>query len=1420
MRLATDIAGVTQEIELVRSSSTATLSELLHEATGLDVPADKALWVGPRRFRASAPLEKLPLLEGTRISRTRPAEAAPAHGWTALLAGGLHAGTSVRVPTSRPLVIGRSPNADIELLSPSASWSHVTVTMLDEGVRVEDAGSTNGTWVNGDPVPAGGVTVTGEAVVVAGGDAIVLTPDLAETAAPRAGSLHNISGSGTAPFNRPPRQGRRPGPAPIEPPVRKDIPASSKFSIITVVAPLILASAMVAMMGDLRYGAIAALSPILGVGTWWESKQRRKRDLAEEAVRFDGAVEEFRGQLVDAGTVERTRLRDEVPDPATVMRRASVPTTRMWERRAGTPGFLALHAGTGDMPWQPPVDEHTLKRSEAVVKEVVREFRIGSAPVAADLSDAGVVGIVGDREGCLAVARSLVVQAATHCGPADLTIVTCCDPGREDDWSWTTWLPHTRLLGDGAGDRWLSSDRARSESLLRSLRDGIDGHTTPGVLLVLDSEVLTEGREAPARALLGHGRPVGTSSVGVHNRDPHQVSGIVVAGSVEQLPAACTTVITVGSDAEGTVVWPVSRLQVDKVVLAGLDVDTAREAAMDLAHFDDPELIVPGAALPSLVRLPPLLELEPMTAEAVTGLWTTSRGVSTPIGVGEGGTFALDLVRDGPHGLVGGTTGSGKSEFLRSLVAGLAARNSPEKLTFILIDFKGGAAFKTCERLPHTIGTVSNLDEQLADRALRALEAEMQYRQRMFAAAGEGVDNLDAYLATRPAKPMPRLLLVIDEFAMLAKDYPDVLKSLVSVAAVGRTLGVHMILATQRPAGVVNEDILANTNLRVALRVQSREDSNNVIGVAHASAIGREQRGRSYVKLGQDDITPVQTALVTGRAQASHSTQIELREVVFGRPPAPAAQPAALSDETDLDLLIDAVVEANEAAGFERPRPVWPEPLDARVDLAGFGRTDGADVPVPEVGGVRNGLVTFGLADDPDRQRQVPATWDMRRGNIMLGGIPGSGTSTALSSLALALARETAPDDLDVCVLDMGSRDLEPLERLPHTVAYVGPGVGAREKQVRLVTYLRKELERRRASTQPERPVLFILDGLAALRDEFQDYDGQAVLDTLYRVYADGPDVGIHTAFSTTRVRVLPGAMDEVTTQRWLFRLADRYDYASAGLKAHHVPPPVPGRAVGSETLLQTHVATPVHGLEAAVDAVGAAWPDAHRKASVVRSLPDAVAATELDAANLSGEPWRVPIGLRESDLTSGWLEMYEGEHALIAGPARSGKSTVLMLIAQTLRDQVVAGSPVQVWGLCSKRSPLQHADLARVGVGADDIAALVASARIHRGQIILLIDDAEQFDDTDKSLEGLLALPHVRVFAAGRSDDLRSLYSHWTKTLRKARCGLLLQPDIDYDGDLLGVRLPRKSLVAMTPGRGYLCASGTAALVQAATPA
>lgn len=1414
MHLVIEVDGTRREVELAQAGETATLADLVEHACGVPVPADVPLWVDARRHEAGDLVRGVALLEGSRIGRSPAEQAEPVSGWAASLSAGMEAGWTVPVPVGRPLLIGRSPQADITVDSPSVSWSHATVEQDGDVLRVRDAGSTNGTFVHGEKVGEDGATVDDGGVVVVGGAAVTLWRGTDEALAPAPGTLHNLTHAATVPFNRPPRPGLPPEPTAFEPPTRKPEPPPARFGIATIVAPLVMAAVMVAVMRNPAFAMLAILSPVLVLGTTVEQKRRRKKDIQDNDAEFAKAFEAFTSDLAEAATVERARRRELAPDPARTLRRAALPTTMLWQRRAGATDFLTLHAGVGNVPWKPPVDAVSLKRAGEDVSQVVKDAVLPAAPVDVELSEAGVVGIVGDRADALAVARSLLCQAVTHCGPADLTVGVFCDPGREEEWSWSGWLPHVRRLGDGSGGQWLSTERARSESMLRAVRDGIDAFPTPAILLVLDSDVLTEGRDAPARWLLGHGRPLGQAFVA--ERQPTQVSGIVIAATVEQLPAACTTVVQVGRDATGTVSRPLDRLTIPDVVLAGVSVETARACAADLARFDDPELSVPGASLPALVRLPPLLGIDEVNPAAIRRSWSSSTRISTPLGVGEDGVFGIDLVRDGPHGLVGGTTGSGKSEFLRSMVAGLAARNDPTRLTFILIDFKGGAAFKTCERLPHTIGTVSNLDEQLADRALTALEAELRYRQEVFARAGEGVDNLDAYLATKPAVPMPRLLLVIDEFAMLAKDYPDVLKSLVSVAAVGRTLGVHMILATQRPAGVVNEDILANTNLRVALRVQSRDDSTNVIGVPAAAAIGRTQWGRAYVKLGQDDISPVQTALVTGRAEAQTSQLVDLHPVRFGHDEQRETGAAQRDDDaTDLDLLIDAIVEANDELGFGAPRPVWPEPLGERVALTVAGEEPAHGVP--GVGRVRGSVVEFAVADDPRRQLQLPVGWDLDRGNLLVLGIPGSGTTTTLSSIALTMADTWSPDELDLMVLDLGTRELSPLADLPHTAAYVGAGSGTREQQVRFLKFIRAEFDRRRATPGPHRRMVVLVDGLGVLKDEYDDFEGLRLLDGLYRVFSDGPDVQMWTAITTSRSKAVPSAVEEVATQRWLFRLADPYDYSISGVPTKLAPPPIPGRAVLAETKLHAHVGTPDGTLQETVATITKRWGDVAPKPPVVGQLPTSVTVDELGVpAQLVTEPWRLPVGIRESDLGIAELEVYEGEHVMFCGPARSGKSTLLLAVEELVRAQ-----GVEVWGVCGRRSPLPQAGLERCAVGEDEASALLAAARVHTGRLVLLVDDAEQFADNDQAFAGLLSArtTDLLVVAAGRSDDLRTMYSHWTKTVRKARCGVILQPNIDFDGDLLGVTLPRRAPVEITPGRGYVMSSGSIDLLQAVSP-
>ncbi|WP_411731516.1 FHA domain-containing protein, partial [Paeniglutamicibacter sp.] len=590
MRVLIRLDGQRLDRELGSFAPGTTLAQLVSSAGGTSPAPGSTLYVDAAAVPAETPLEELLLLEGSTISLAPVPRPEPVRGWSATVSGGLDAGALVPLPAHRPLVIGRSPQADLVLLTESASWNHASLEIEDDGVRVKDAGSTNGTLLAGEPVGEDGVLVTAPATLVIGGTTVLLRQSLVENRAPEPGSLHNLTPAATAPFNRPPRPGNPPEPDPLSPPVRKDVPPASKFSYITVLAPLLLAGAMVMMLGDARFAMFAALSPVMAVGMWFEQKHRRAKNLKEEDERFTAALADFATEVADAAAAQATRRHSEIPDPATAMRIAAVPTTGLWQRRTGSAGFLALNAGIGDVPWQPKLDDRSAPVPDRLVREALEASRIPAAPVLVDLTDAGVIGIVGDRAGALALARSLLTQAAVHAGPADLSIAVFCDRGRHEEWAWTSWLPHTRRLGTGTSERWLSDDRRRSAALLRALREGIDESPGGTTLLVLDSEVLTEGRDAPARELLGHGRSV----PGLGGRGPGQgprVSGIVIAASEQQLPASCTTVITVGADAAASVHDHGGLTPVGDVVLAGIGITTAARCDMDLAPVDDPDLV-------------------------------------------------------------------------------------------------------------------------------------------------------------------------------------------------------------------------------------------------------------------------------------------------------------------------------------------------------------------------------------------------------------------------------------------------------------------------------------------------------------------------------------------------------------------------------------------------------------------------------------------------------------------------------------------------------------------------------------------------------------------------------------------------------------------------------------------------------------
>ena len=1151
--------------------------------------------------------------------------------------------------------------------------------------------------------------------------------------------------------------------------------------------------AVMALVWDPRLAAFALFGPAMALGNWAEDRRRSRKARRTGRTFEEEERAAFQIALDEAAANETARLNASLPDPATLVAIARESSPDLWSRRPQHADFGQLRLGTATRPWSPPLDGSAPDGTSTTAL-------LPAAALGATILPGHVTGIAGDRATARAVARSLVVQAAIAHGPADFRIAVLTNAGAADEWAWTKWLPHTEAEGLDSGTRLLGSDKSEAEVVVEACY-----RAATATLVIVDDDDLVAGRPAPVRDLLASGIQTG-------------VAGIVISETADRLPACCTTIVELdGCDGTARVVEPATGAATAAVLVAGMAKDVARDIATALSPRTDPEAGVSGGALPTSVDLLPLLGLTDPASAAVAARWRAgdpTRPLAV-LGLTERGPLTIDLVGDGPHALVGGTTGSGKSELLRTLVASLAAATNPDQLTFVLIDYKGGSAFDACARLPHVVGVVTDLDDRLAERALRCLEAELRYREGVLRAAG--VNDLTAYqLASATTSALPRLVVVIDEFATLASELPEFIDALVGIAQRGRSLGVHLILATQRPAGAVKDNIRANTNLRIALRMHDASDSTDVVGIPVAANIGRRQAGRGFVRLGPSEVVPFQAAHVSGRGREDRVT---LRPFAFGpgtraHDPIVAKTPSGPPGLSDLDRLVDAVVEAAGAIGCAPARRPWPDPLPAVLALASL---EGDDARLAS-GAPRAPVALIGRADDPDHQAQRGYSWDTARGNLLLYGVAGSGTTTALLTIATALAREAAADDLHVYALDFGSGGLQPLVSLPHTGAVVA--AAEHERQVRLMRMLSVELERRRAqvargnSTRGagDPALLVLLDNWRGFQTAFDDMDGLRLRDDFARIVADGPALGMRTVITADQPNAIPLAVAGLVSQRLIFRLADRHDYSTFGLSGRSATDLCPGRCFDAASGLEVHIALP--------DFTSTnRRPPTTTPPFTVGVLPTAVTLDRLIAPAskraADDDTWRIAVGVGGESLTTVELAFVPADHALIAGPARSGRSSALLTIVHSAR----ASRPdVAITAVALRRSPLTTANVNRVVTSAVDIPTALAAIDDDMRPQLILIDDAEGVDDAGLVLSGLLQRHRadLHVVAAGRIDAIKGQYGHWTRELRRSRLGIALQPAPD-DGDLWNTSFPRRATVPALPGRGYLVVDGQAEPLQVA---
>jgi len=1360
----------------------ATMGDLLANLTG---PSDASgAYVDGVAMPANQPLSATGLCDGSVIS-LEASEFFSSTPWVAevRVLGGLQAGGRWLLEAGE-YRIGSDPICEICLPAPGVPPHHGVI-----GVDATGEGFFEG--VDSSPVSASGAAPLSRTKLVAGalfrvGSTVWEFGPVRELA----GGVVAKPDAGV--FNRPPRTQQSPDPFEIELPERPAAPSPQRRpGWATLLVPLMMGG-LFAILFSPMMAALAVLAPMMMLANWYEDRRRVLKARSEGAAEFATALQRFGRDLQAAGAAQIRLLKTTLTEAPDLVWRALATSPRLWERRPGHSDFMQVSLGIATVPWEPRLTGRI--DDEEVAAVLARYAHLEDAPIGIDLTAGAILGMAGLRTHTLALARWVVTQVSVHQGPADARVGIITD--HPQDWDWAKWLPHT-ATDPTSGRRLLAATPHDIDEVLAHLVGGgsPDGAPMPLTVLMVDAETLDPLPLSRLRAVqAGSGAPV---------------AGVVIAPSSEKLPGLCNMVVEIPDSGEAaTCRFPAEGRAVNDLLPIGLPTEIALGCSRALARLKDPEMVEEAADLPDLVALATLMGPEPFSVQAVLDRWDSAGPVPRPIGpVGmtDRGPLMIDLVADGPHGLIAGTTGSGKSELLRSLILSLAASVGPDHLNFSLIDYKGGSAFDACARLPHVVGVVTDLDAHLGRRALICLDAELRYRETRLREAGS-VD-LSEFLSTKPRDPLPRLVVVIDEFAAMASELPGFVPSLVDIAQRGRSLGVHLLLATQRPAGVIGESIRANTNLRVALRVHDTADSLDVLDDHVAAVIPRGKAGRAYVRMGPGELIPFQAALVSLSNRPGEAGPVVVRPFAFGWETQDAADEEERSESgpTDLDRLVDAITSAAGQAGIVPPRSLWPPELPEHLPFPAI--MDAPDGPDPW-------WVPLGLIDEPHRQRQ--SVWGWEGSNLLVYGTAGSGPAAALLTLGSSLAAKFEPDRLHIYALDFGTGTLAPLEELPQVGSVISSA--DRERQVRLLRYLQEEVAVRRAAGPGDRPaVLFLLDNYGGFAAAFDQPADLGYRDSLRRIVADGPGVGVFVVMSADQAAAVPTNLAALIPEKLVFRMADLFDYPALGLSNRELPDLPDGRAIqiGSGLLIQiAEVSKADIGRIAARSVCGGATP---LRIGVLPRQSDV--ADVVDGASIQDREWFLPIGIGDHRLEPiGW-RLGESDHALVAGPARSGKSTALLAISGIVGNH---RPDVVITAVAPRRSPLWEArELGTLVTDPDELERAMQRILDDASPHLVLVDDADDLSDASGALLRLIRRrrPNVRVIGAGRADVLRSMYGHWTQELRRSRHGIALRPQTDVDGELWHTALPRHGPSVRIPGRGYLITDGAVELVQVAQP-
>src|SRR5690625_3727848 len=1019
-------------------------------------------------------------------------------------------------------------------------------------------------------------------------------------------------------------------------------------------------------------------------------EKRKQKEREEKRYRlYTRYLEDKRQELQTLSEKQRNVLYFHFPSFEKMKYYTSEISDRIWERNMMSHDFLEFRVGRAIVPSSYTVSDQNKDMSNQEIddlllksQELVGHYKeVKDVPLIINLSE-GSMGMIGKSDIVKSEIQQIVGQLSFSQSYHDVRFIAIFPEEEYSAWEWMKWLPHFQLPHAYAKG-FIYNEQTRDQ-LLTSVYDILKERDLEEekekkvfaphfIFIVTDRQLISE--HAILEYLEGGQEDIGFST-------------IFAADTKESLSENIHTLVRYINEDQGDIL-----IQEQKAVHIPFELDDHQQQGNENFSRTLRSLnhqLGMSHSLPDKVTFLELFDTEDVSELAIQKRWLenqSSKSLAVPVGLkGKDDLIYLNLHEKahGPHGLLAGTTGSGKSEFLQTYILSLAMHYHPHEVAFLLIDYKGGGMALLFKEIPHLLGTITNIEgsKNFSKRALASIKSEMKQRQRLFDEyeVNHINDYTDMYKDGIAKQPLPHLFIISDEFAELKSEEPEFINELVSAARIGRSLGVHLILATQKPGGIIDDQIWSNSRFKVALKVQDESDSKEILKNGDAGKI--TVTGRGYLQVGNNEVYELFQSAWSGAAYSKEviGTEDEVALVTdLGLIPlsdVTAEDSGSKGKKTEIEAVVEEILRIQTSMNIEQLNSPWLPPLPHRI-LA-----EAEDGRKPH-------HYPLGVIDEPERQRQDMYMYEaMEDGNVGVIGSSGYGKSTTLLTLLVAMASENSPEDFQCYLFDFGNGALLPLQQLPHTGDYFRSD--DERKIEKFMVFISEEMEDRKQLfndhevssikmynlTVPDKlPLIYIaIDNFDLVKEEMLGLESRFT-----QIARDGQSLGIYTILTATRSNAVKHALMSNLKTRIVHYLLDEGDKSAIVGRTQYETEAIPGRVyIKQENAHLAQIYLPAKGetdvallahLKEEVQLIIEKYPDAIKPISIPM-LPRQLEFTAFhEKYHVVQKSEQLAIGLDEDSVQPVYLDWQANRHCLVLGEPQRGKTNVIKLMIDQLES-------------------------------------------------------------------------------------------------------------------------------------------------------